>query len=1440
VRIIIKRKHSVFCAIMVAAVLCAEAPLYAQNEAVGQSAPISHRYLEYVQASYAGLTQTATEDGHGLGYIPPPMDINSLLTEPAPAKTMDNKAGFPTTYDLRNIPNKVPPIRNQGSCGSCWAFGALGSLEMTLRPTYWIHCSENNMKNCNGFNWSCCGGGNHTIAAAYLAAWKGPIDTADDPYTNDCTCHSGLTVRYHVQKIDFLPDKDKDQIKQAIMDHGAVSCCITVGAANDMNYTTGGHYTTSDTRNHIITLIGWDDNYSASNFLIRPPGNGAWLVRNSWGDWGPLHGYMWVSYYDASIATAPMQVLAETTDNYNRIYQYDPLGWVDSYGYGSTTAWFANVFTAAASDQLSAVAWWSACAWATYEIRIYLDPTSGPLNSNGPVIVQTGQLPDRGFDTVRLNNPVQLTAGHKFSIVVKLTTPQSKYPVPIEDYQYGYTSGASANAGESFVSSNGTSWTDATTVLSRANVCLKGYTNPPSTGSVSGTVTNAASGDPVSGASVSLSSGQSAVTNVNGVYTISGVVQGTYTVTASMPGFVTSSGSVTVVPLQTATCNLALSPLTGGGTVTGVVLNSATGVPIPDATVRLSNGLITSTGPGGSFTLTNVPAGNCAISIYHGAYYGWNGSINVLDGGATVQNASLVQFSEIIVDNDTAGFTNGGSSWTTLTSNYGYYGSNYRFCDTNSGEHCRFAPTLPVAGTWEVYEWWPGSSASRAAACPQWINHRNGSQYLTPDQRTSNARWNNLGRYDFDAGNTGSLEIGTSNSGSVVADAVRFVKVDDESGGGVTGIVSDAATQVPVAGALVALSSGRSVITNPAGYYYIGCVPAGTHTITVTRNGYSPFTSNSVTVNTDHTTILNVSLGSIADIIIDNDSPGFTSGGSSWSLQTGACCKYGSNYRFCDTNSGEHCTFTPNLPIAGKWTVYEWWPGTSTSRAVNCPQWIYYNGGVQFMTPDQRSNGGQWNNMGTYNFSAGQSGNLQIGTGAGGSYVADAVKFVYAGYTGGDLSGTVTSSATGAPIPGVTVATTGGRYATTNSAGYYLIGTMPAGSYTLTAAVCNYAGASASATVTDGADTTCNIVLDPQAGAIMGRVSDTNGIGVSGATVTIPGRSVTTDSDGNYVLSNIAAGDYSVTASAAHYKNTTVAVHVLDWQTAECDIVLSELPGSITGHITNNQNGAAISGATVCLVDCGFTCTPATTDAAGSYTLSDLPPGTYTVSASASRYLTNTAPAVVTSDQATTCDIVLSPIPLRINDLWSQPDNTSLQLLNKVTTCKSGTSFWVEEPDRTAAIKVIYATPPSKDRIVNITGRLSSVMLEKVLVATAVTDVSAAAPIISPIFMSEKALAGAPINSGTPSAAGAKGLYNVAMLVRLAGSVNTVDSVTKTFYLDDGSGLTDGVGKGVKVICGSAAPPQSGWATVTGVVSIAKVGSVTYPIIIIRDAGDLL
>ena len=54
---------------------------------------------------------------------------------------------------------------------------------------------------------------------------------------------------------------------------------------------------TSKTTNHSVLIVGWDDNYSASNFnsKCRPSSDGAWLIRNSWGDCNSMGGYFWIS-----------------------------------------------------------------------------------------------------------------------------------------------------------------------------------------------------------------------------------------------------------------------------------------------------------------------------------------------------------------------------------------------------------------------------------------------------------------------------------------------------------------------------------------------------------------------------------------------------------------------------------------------------------------------------------------------------------------------------------------------------------------------------------------------------------------------------------------------------------------------------------------------------------------------------------------------------------------------------------------------------------------------------------------------------------------------------------------------------------------------------------------------------------------------------------------
>lgn len=426
----------------------------------------------------------STPEGRRLGYKASPVDLSHLkeLAEDQTILQGRQRLGLPDSYDLRST-GKLSPVRDQGNCGSCWAFATYGSLESNLLPGESEDLSENHLKNTHGFDWDhCIDGGNAYISAAYLGRWSGPVREMDDPYSPlSGVSPPGLSPVKHIQEIFIIPDRskssDNDRIKEAVMSYGAVYTSMYWGGY--YNSTTHAYYFNGSTySNHAVAIVGWDDNYSRTNFSTAPPGDGAFIARNSWGTaWGE-DGYFYISYYDSNIGTETFVFrMAESTTNYSRVYQYDPLGWVTSAGYDKATAWFANVFTAEADEELSAVSFYAASPKSKYTLYIYtnVDGISGPRSGT---LVRTvkGKVALAGYHTVSTGSSIFLPRGQTFSVVVKLNTPKYKYPIPIESPMYNYSSLATANSGESYVSPNGKNWSDLSDSYSNANVCLKAFT----------------------------------------------------------------------------------------------------------------------------------------------------------------------------------------------------------------------------------------------------------------------------------------------------------------------------------------------------------------------------------------------------------------------------------------------------------------------------------------------------------------------------------------------------------------------------------------------------------------------------------------------------------------------------------------------------------------------------------------------------------------------------------------------------------------------------------------------------------------------------------------------------------------------------------------------------------------------------------------------------
>lgn len=470
---------------MIAAV-CSYSAVSAQNQNISL-APLNPEFVKMVDNSRRGLQGPVlrTPEGHGLGLLPSPVDFSHLVGRDTGQKAA-LRAVTNTTYDLRSL-GRVTPVKNQGVYGTCWAFASYGSLESCLLYSLseTNDFSENNLANLSGFDYGFDGGGFSIMTTAYLARWLGPIDETTDPYPNPDNSTTNPPVK-HVQSVEIIGRRRSsianDEVKQAVYDKGA----LVVGMYIDLTYYNTNTYAyflpTPTYANHAVAIVGWNDQYSRTNFVssYQPSGDGAFIVRNSWGtSWGES-GYFYVSYYDTVFARNVTEanflfLNGEAANLYSQIYQYDPLGWVGSIGYGSSNAWQANIFTATNAGELKMASFYAPSTNAAYTIYAYAGVSASEPRSGTLLLNQSGSFTNAGYYTVTFSSPIALNAGDAFSVVVNLRTPAYNYPIAVEYALSGYSSQAAASPGQSFVSSDGSSWTDTTASDSTMNVCLKAF-----------------------------------------------------------------------------------------------------------------------------------------------------------------------------------------------------------------------------------------------------------------------------------------------------------------------------------------------------------------------------------------------------------------------------------------------------------------------------------------------------------------------------------------------------------------------------------------------------------------------------------------------------------------------------------------------------------------------------------------------------------------------------------------------------------------------------------------------------------------------------------------------------------------------------------------------------------------------------------------------------
>jgi hypothetical protein len=238
----------------------------------------------------------------------------------------------------------------------------------------------------------------------------------------------------------------------------------------------------------------------------------------------------------------------------------------------------------------------------------------------------------------------------------------------------------------------------------------------------------------------------------------------------------------------------------------------------------------------------------------------------------------------------------------------------------------------------------------------------------------------------------------------------------------------------------------------------------------------------------------------------------------------------------------------------------------------------------------------------------------------------------------GAITGIVTNTG-GQLLAGATVAYGAGS-TLTNSSGAYSLAGVPAGTVQLIASLSSYTDGQQTVTVPAGGTATANFALvSTWTGTLQGYVtSSVTGSAISGARIAVNnGASTLTKSSGFYQMTNVAPGSYTLTASASGYGSASSTVSVSTNTTTTGSFKLTPSTGKITGKVTNISNGGAIYGATV-----KYSGGSTTTNTSGIYTLSSVPVGTYTFTASANGYLSRSSSASVSSGATTTLNFALA------------------------------------------------------------------------------------------------------------------------------------------------------------------------------------------------------
>ncbi|MDY2714038.1 MAG: lectin like domain-containing protein [Candidatus Borkfalkiaceae bacterium] len=370
--------------------------------------------------------------------------------------------------------DELTPVKDQGDTNLCWAYSAINASEASIlknkignkdslrlnpkalayrkyvRKADPLGNTANYYKNAD--DWT-ARPGHIEQTTALLSMWQGPIGgdkPAADVWENSL---------YRFESANLISSgKDGEarimEIKRAIAEYGAVTASCYYDGGTKQYYNDAG---VKNGVPHAITLVGWDDDIDESLFS---PGqvtrNGGWLVKNSYSD----NGYFWLTYESKIATTTAWTFTYAPKDSYDYNYYYDNNE--DSFGLLKLKQ-FANVYEAKKGtdekeEYVEAVNVGFVGNDVNVKIKVYTN-----LSGWGQTSVEKGTLAAEkaqtfkygGYNTIKLDNPVKVSVGTYFSIVVEVSNPDGNAFVSVVQSDTKKPSFRKTSDGYDYISNGG-------------------------------------------------------------------------------------------------------------------------------------------------------------------------------------------------------------------------------------------------------------------------------------------------------------------------------------------------------------------------------------------------------------------------------------------------------------------------------------------------------------------------------------------------------------------------------------------------------------------------------------------------------------------------------------------------------------------------------------------------------------------------------------------------------------------------------------------------------------------------------------------------------------------------------------------------------------------------------------------------------------------------